>query len=173
MVDATKGFLLDTMIFREWFRQILADEKLPDPEIIKIIAKLRDKKVQLFLSVFSVAEIISNLKREPSIRPHKIRSGYIETMKAITQDLQNMTGCIIIEGDFNKKLDKIHIDPERLMKYSHLVGQVKDSILLIIAEDNELVFVTKDTDVLESKDAYRHTIGINHFVKLMKERHGI
>ncbi len=173
MAGATKGFLLDTMIFREWFRQILADEKIPDPEIIKILAELREKGEPLFLSIFSIAEIIHNIKDAPGIKAYKIKKGYLETIIKLTETLQSMTGCRIIEGDFNKSLDKIHIDSHRLMKYSHLADGVKDSVLLIIAEDNELIFVTKDGGSLKAKDAYEHTMGETSFVRSMKKKYDI
>lgn len=160
-------YLFDTLVFYEFFETILRRGK-SDKSIVKFIGKYDE--IDKFLSIFSVAEIINKLKDAPRVRAYKYK-GFYDTVIATVRTLQEGVGVAVVEGDVDKTLTSLIIDPDKLLKYTYKNGSIQDAILLIIADDIDAVFVTDNKHILDAKDIPVKRITINHFTKILEQRY--
>ena len=158
----------DTSIIREWFVRIIVGDRR-DVETIEFLRK--HKEINKFISIYGVAELIETLKKEPSIQHKKLTKEFIwDLIKALQNTLTNL------------KIIEEYAEPEGVSKYrgivlsseivdfTYLCGDLKDSIHVEIAKNNDLLFVTKDDEVGRVKELYPKIEGIRSLIRRYEKK---
>lgn len=156
----------DTSIIREWFvRIILGDRR--DVETVEFLRK--HEEINKFISIYGIAELIETLKKEPRIQHKKLTKEFIwDMIRALQNTLTNLK---IIEEDIAEGISKYKgiVLSSEIIDFTFLCGDLKDSIHVEIAKNNDLLFVTKDDKVGKVKELYPKVIGIRKFIRRHEE----
>lgn len=154
---------LDTNVIREWFvRIILGDKK--DVRVIEFLR--RHEEIDKFISVYGVAELIETLKKESRIQHKKLTKELIWDLIRAPQN--TLTNLKIIEEYTTERGTSEYkgiVLSSKIVDFTFLCGDLKDSIHVEIAANNDLIFVTKDAKVGRVKELYPKVVGINKLIR--------
>lgn len=141
---------LDTNLLYGWFQNQLNTKKSPS-RIVKFLNE-RCKDIEKFISVYSIAELVVDLKQEFQDREISIKKiAYLFDILKDTIGLKiileiKLTGAVI--------------------EFAELCDDHNDAIHIEAAKNENLTLITKDEDIGRVKDAYSNVISIG---KLMKQ----
>jgi predicted nucleic acid-binding protein len=148
-MEVPKKVYLDTNLLYGWFQNQLS-KKRPESQIVRFLSE-KCKDMEKFISVYTVAELLVNLKKDFSDRGlSKEKIGYMFEILRDTIDLK------VID---QTKMTKSVID------FADLCDDHNDAVHLEIAKNENLVFVTRDCDLGRVKSAYPHVTSIGKLIK--------
>lgn len=160
---------LDTNLILHWFKLCIIKRRkqADEQELIKFLS--RHKEIEIFLSVFSVAEIVAHLRNEFK---DKVTMREIE---AFINILRNTIKFEIIKLDKftdTKEQERkgILISPE-IIDFAFLCYSARDSIHIDIAKSNDLWLITRDNDIPRVQKIYSKVIGESKFRKQFEKEH--
>jgi hypothetical protein len=154
---------LDTCVFHEWFVRMIRDDK-KEVEYVEFLSELTD--VRKYISIFGIAELIESLKKDPRLQGKKITKEWITILVDFFRDT---IGVRIIEEDESGKLSGIFLSP-KILEFTLECGDLKDSIHVEIAKNNDLLFITKDDKLGELKKIYSNIDTIRSFERSYEKK---
>ncbi len=156
---------LDVNIFREWFVRMIRGEK---GKVFYIEFLSKRDEIEKHISIFGIAELIETLKKEPRVQHKKLTK---ELILALIDALRNTIGLEIIEEDKiqKEKFRGFFVSP-KIVEFTYLCGDLKDSIHVEIARNNDLLFITKDDKIGQVKVIYPKVEGIRSLIRRYKKK---
>ncbi len=153
---------VDNSLLVRWFLHRLYPNRYSDtPQIIKFLTK--EKGMQKFISLISVAELVHTLKYGKDFAGKNLTIGAI---KALIDELQNIMGFEIILRDKigEAQLNGVVVSTdilEFLDKHQHII----DCIHVDIAKQHDLFFVTYEGKIGRMRKFYDKTMTENKLLK--------
>lgn len=164
--EGTLGIYLDTNMIYQYVCHIIDHTRYPDePLIIKLLSSEEYQKGaseiqrKFFISMFTEAEIITNIKRD-----FPARYGVDLTKERIRQLI--LYALSAING---KVIERDAILTHMLVDFAYLCGDKDDIIHVEIARNENLGVVTNDKTVGNVNELYDHVIGKTKFIRHVKE----
>lgn len=158
---------LDVNIFREWFvRMIRGDARTLF--YVKFLSS--HGEIEKHISIFGIAELVETLLKEPKLQGRKPTKEWISSLIEIFKDTTDVK--IIEEDEIRKGLYRVFTVSPKIVEFTYLCGDLKDSIHVDIARENDLLFVTKDDKVGRVNVIYQRVEGVRSLVRkyLKKEK---
>lgn len=156
---------LDVNIFREWFVRIVRGDNRPVFYVQFLSAR---KELEKHISVFSIAELVETLLRESQLQGIKLTKGWLLSLVEIFKD--TMGAKILEEDEVSKGMYRGFYVSPKIVEFTYLCGDLKDSVHVDIARSASLTLVTKDDKVGRVKTAYPNVEGIRSLVRRYKKR---
>jgi len=140
---------------------LLVKREKEQPFIITFLKE--HKNIEKFISLVSVAEIISVLKYNKDFRHYKLTLGEINNLLVV---LMTMIGFeIIVEIEIDGKKIKGNLITRAINNYIDKHEHVLDCIHVDIAKTNDLLFITNEDKFGLLKDLDCHIMTFNKLVK--------
>lgn len=157
-----ESIYIDVSIFREWLvRTIIGRSK--DVYYVKFLSE--HNEFEKFISVFGIAEIVETLKKEPRVQHIDLTREFI---LGLIDTLRNTAKIEVIEEEGEGLYKGFTVSP-KIVEFTFVCGDLKDSIHVEIAKNNKLLLVTKDDAIGKLKELYPKIIGIRKFVRRQEE----
>lgn len=164
-VAITERAYLDINIFREWFVRTIRGDTTP---IFYVEFLSEHTEIEKRISIFSIAEIVETLLKEPELQGWKLTKEWILSLIVIFRDA---IGVKIIEEDENYKGQyRGFVVSPKIVEFTYLCGDLKDSVHVDIAKSNDLLFITKDDEIGRVKNAYPRVEGIRSLIRRYEKR---
>lgn len=141
---------LDTNQLYGWFENQL-NRKKPESGIVKFLGE-KCKDMEKLISVYSVAELLVNLKRD--FQNRDLTAKKLEYLFVILKDIIGIK--IILESKITREI----------IGFADLCNDHNDAVHIQIAKNQDLTLVTKDEKIGRVKPAYPNVMSIG---KLMKQ----
>ena len=156
---------LDINIFREWFVRTIKNDSTP---VFYVQFLSEHGEIEKFISVFSIAEIVETLLKEPELQGIKLTKEWITSLIEIFKDTVKVE---VLEEDkaFKGKYRGFYVSP-KIVEFTYLCGDLKDSIHADIAKNHSLLLVTKDDDVGRVKAVYPKVEGIRSLIRRYEKK---
>lgn len=140
---------LDTNQLFGWFENHL-DKKRPESGIVKFLME-KCEDIEKFTSIYAAAEILVNLKER--FQGRNLSAEKIGYMFEILREIIGLQ--MIVESKLT----------EEVLKFADLCNDHNDAIHIQIAKNQNLMLITKDTDVGRVKAAYANVMSIGKFTR--------
>jgi len=156
---------LDINIFREWFIRTIKNNITP---IFYVQFLSEHGEIEKRISVFSIAELVETLLKEPKLQGWNLTKEWILSLIEIFRDT---VGVKIIEEDETSKgqYTGFVVSP-KIVEFTYLCGDLKDSVHVDIAKSNDLLFITKDDEAGRVKTAYPKVEGIRSLIRRYEKK---
>lgn len=156
---------IDINIFREWFVRTIKNNATP-VFYVKFLSE--HIEIEKRISIFSIAELVETLLKEPELQNIKLTKGWIS---GLIETFKDTMGVKIIEEDkiYKGKYRGFYVSP-KVVEFTYLCGDLKDSIHVDIAKNNDLLFVTKDDKIGRVKAVYPKVEGIRSLIRRYEKR---
>ena len=159
---------LDTCVVEPWFKNMIQSKKddknqTETPEIIQFL--IAHPEIEKYISYFTIAELVEILMfKTDKVRDHMKRLEIIGAfVEAFQRTIPNLR-IIVLEESKNGEKGLLIPIPE-LLKYTALIGEVKDAIHVCIAKHEDIFIVTKDDKIGKVQSVYPKTVGMKGFAK--------
>ena len=132
-------------------------------EEVMIKFLLEHKEIKPYISLFSVAEIVANMRNEFKDLIQ------MEDIKELIEILRNMISIDVIKLDETENSSGIKrkgiLISDEIIKFAYFCYSARDSIHIDMAKSNDLLLVTRDDDIPRVKELYPKIIGESKFRK--------
>ncbi len=145
-----KRIYLDTNLIYGWFKNQLNPKKHPKPEFIEFLCG-RCKGVEKFISIYSIAELLVNLKKD--FQDRGLSEDKISPFFEILKDHIGLK--IIIEAKLTNSI----------VTFADLCNDHNDAVHIEIAKNENLTFVTRDEDIGKVGKVYKPVMCMSKFMK--------
>lgn len=156
---------IDANIFHEWFVRNIKGDKRP---IFYVKFLSERKEIDKRISIFSIAELVESLKKEPRIQDKKLTKDWILSLIEIFRDTISLR--IIEEDETHRGKYRGFYVSSKIVEFASLSGDLKDSIHVDISKNNDLLFLTKDDKAGRLKELYPKIEGIRSFVRRSEKK---
>jgi hypothetical protein len=152
--EGTEGLYLDTNMIYDYVKNVLNNKKHKESYVIKLLSNSELKgKFRIFISHFTIAEIITRMKNDFPTRYQQL--GKDKVMGIIVSAVSVIGGKIIYH---DAKLTRTIID------FADLCKDKDDIIHAEISKNENLGLVTDDDELGRICDIWEHVVGKSKFI---------